>query len=94
MTGSNQSQTLLSGATKSKVSEPLTVKQLAASIGVSPRFVYQMRLCGFPMSGDTHNRQMATLEEARAWIKANNFRLIKSVGVTGLSAPLLLVNNP
>ncbi|HEV2320688.1 MAG TPA: hypothetical protein VGV18_13105 [Verrucomicrobiae bacterium] len=60
---------------------PLLVKELAASLGVSPRFVYQMRACGFPMRGDTRLRQAATLEEARAWIKANGFRLSSSVGI-------------
>lgn len=63
--------------------EPLPVKELADALGVGLRFVYQMRACGFPMRGDTRHQQMATLEEARAWIQANDFRLIKGAGVTG-----------
>lgn len=63
--------------------EPLLVKELADALGVSLRFIYQMRACGFPMRGDIRYRQMATVEEARAWIKANNFRLVQSVGVVG-----------
>jgi hypothetical protein len=78
--------------TKSNISEPLSVKQLAASLGVSPRFVYQMRACGFPMRGETRHRQSATAEEARAWIKANNFRLIRSVGVVGTSVPVRVLS--
>jgi hypothetical protein len=74
--------------TKSKISEPLPVKQLAAALRVSLRFVYQMRACGFPMRGETRQRQAATPDEARAWIEAHNFRLIKSVGVVGTSVPV------
>ncbi|HEV2331247.1 MAG TPA: hypothetical protein VGY56_20895 [Verrucomicrobiae bacterium] len=62
--------------------QPLLIKELAMALGVSSRFVYQMRSCGFPMRGDTRQRQMATLNEARAWIYANNFRLINGAGVT------------
>ena len=61
---------------------PLLVKELATSLGVSTRFIYQMRACGFPMRGDTRYRQKATLEDARAWIEDNNFRLKDGVGVT------------
>jgi hypothetical protein len=79
---------------KSRISEPLSVKQLAASLKVSLRFVYQMRARGFPMRGDTRQRQSATPEEARAWIEANNFRLIKSVGVVGTSVPIRVLSTP
>ncbi|HEV2455536.1 MAG TPA: hypothetical protein VGY98_14825 [Verrucomicrobiae bacterium] len=61
--------------------EPLLVKQLAAALGVSLRFVYQMRACGFRMRGHTRRRQMATLKQARAWIKTRQFRLVNSVGL-------------
>lgn len=63
--------------------EPLFVKELAVALGVSTRFIYQMRACGFVMEGDVHQRQKATVAEARAWIKENNFRLIKSKGMIG-----------
>lgn len=59
----------------------LLVKELAWALGVSSRFVYQMRACGFPMRGDTRQRQTATLPEARAWIKAHRFRLKHGVGI-------------
>ncbi|HUA64330.1 MAG TPA: hypothetical protein VME24_00680 [Alphaproteobacteria bacterium] len=79
-------KTLPQPGEKPKITEqpaqPLFVKELAAALGVSLRFIYQMRACGFSMHGDTRYRQMATVEEARAWIKANNFRLNKSFGVT------------
>jgi hypothetical protein len=71
------------------VQTALSVKQLAASLGVSPRFIYQMRACGFPMNGDTLNRQAATLDEARAWIKTHNFRLVRGEGIVGTRKKLL-----
>lgn len=94
MTSSDQSKALPQSGTKSKISEPLSVKQLAASLGVSLRFVYQMRARGFPMYGDTRQRQAATPEEARAWIKENNFRLVKSFGVIGTSVPVCVLSAP
>jgi hypothetical protein len=65
-----------------QVRTPLLIKELATALGVSTRFIYQMRACGFPMTGDTRQRQKATLAEARAWISANNFRLNDGKGVT------------
>lgn len=62
--------------------QPLLTKELAVALGVSPRFIYQMRACGFPMHGATRRRQMATVEDARDWIRANNFRLLDGKGVT------------
>lgn len=61
----------------------LCVKELADSLRVSRRFVYQMRARGFPMHGGRRHWQTATVQEARDWIKANRFRLIKGIGVTG-----------
>jgi hypothetical protein len=85
MNNSQQSKAPLQSGPQLKIAEPpaprLLVKELAASLGVSPRFVYQMRACGFPMRGDSRLRQAATLEEARAWIKAHNFRLSSSIGI-------------
>ena len=63
-------------------SPSLCVKELANSLGASVRFVYQMRACGFPMRGILRNNCTATVKEALAWIEANNFRLVKGVGVT------------
>jgi hypothetical protein len=62
--------------------QPLLTNELAVALGVSFRFIYQMRARGFLMRGDTRRRQMATLEQARAWIRANNFRLHDGIGVT------------
>ncbi|HEX3625120.1 MAG TPA: hypothetical protein VH280_06830 [Verrucomicrobiae bacterium] len=59
----------------------LLIKELAEALGVSTRFIYVMRARGFPMRGDTHQRQMATVAEASAWIRANNFRIINGTGV-------------
>lgn len=61
----------------------LRVKELAESLGVSKRFVYQMRARGFSMRGKDRHSQTATVQEAQDWIKANNFRLVKGVGVIG-----------
>jgi len=66
--------------------QPLLIKELAMALGVSTRFIYQMRACGFPMRGDTRQRQMATLNEARAWIYANNFRLLNGTGLIDATA--------
>ena len=68
----------------SAVGRGLRVKELAESLRVSNRFIYQMRACGFCMRGDNHYSQTATVQEARDWIKANNFRLVKGVGVIGI----------
>ena len=62
----------------------LRVKELAESLQVSRRFIYQMRARGFPMQGDNHYGQTATVQEAQDWINANNFRLVKGVGVIGI----------
>ena len=62
----------------------LRVKELAESLRVSKRFVYQMRACGFPMRGKERHSQTATTEEAHDWIKANNFRLVKGIGAIGI----------
>jgi hypothetical protein len=94
MNNSEPFNILSRAGTKSKISEPLPVKQLAASLGVSLRFVYQMRARGFPMRGGTRHRQAATPEEARAWIEANDFRLINSVGVIGTSVPVRVLSVP
>jgi hypothetical protein len=63
--------------------EPKTVKELAESMRVSMRFIYQMRARGFPMHGRERHNQTATVREARDWIRASNFRLIKGIGVIG-----------
>ena len=55
----------------------LCVKELADGLGVSTRFVYEMRRCGFVMEG-VH--QAATLKSAVDWIKANDFRMVRGVG--------------
>jgi len=60
----------------------LVVKELAVSLGVSTRFVYEMRRCGFPMRGETKDNQTATLREAVDWIEREGFRMVNGVGMT------------
>lgn len=67
---------------KTPAEEKLVVKELADSLGVSTRFIYQMRRCGFPMHGHTKDNQTATTTEAVRWIEANDFRLCNGVGLT------------
>jgi hypothetical protein len=88
----SQSKAPSQNGIKPQISEPLSVKELAASLDVSLRFVYQMRACGFLMRGHTRHRQAATLEEARAWIKENDFRLVKSFGVIGTPVPVRVLS--
>ncbi|MGH7941193.1 MAG: hypothetical protein ACREFR_09000 [Limisphaerales bacterium] len=80
-----QLKTVYAGEIKPKTIGPparfLLVKELADALGVSPRFVYQMRARGFPMRGYSRQRQGATLEEARDWINAHGFRLSHGVGI-------------
>lgn len=61
----------------------LSVKELAAALGVSKQFVYQMRACGFPMLGHSRHSQRATVGAASKWIKTKNFRLADGRGLIG-----------
>jgi len=63
--------------------EKLCVKGIAFSLGVSTRYVYEMRRCGFPMHGI---HQAATLKEAVAWIEASDFRMVRGIGRVQKSA--------
>ena len=61
---------------------PLCVKQLAAALDRHPSFVYCMRGSGFVMRWDATIRgEAATVNEARAWLKATGFRIINGYGV-------------
>lgn len=62
--------------------QPLVVKELADALGVGKHYVYQMRRCGFKMHGHSKDNQTATLSEALAWIKSNNFRPSISLRLT------------
>ena len=62
--------------------EKLCAKELAAALGVSTRYVYAMRSCGFPMAGLKRHNRTATVTAAVAWIKANDFHLAHGKGVT------------
>ena len=58
----------------------LCVKCLAPELGVSVRYVYEMRRLGFVMAGRHRDNQTCTLEEARAWIAENGFRMVRGRG--------------
>lgn len=61
--------------------EHLCVKELAAALTVCTNYVYEMRRCGFRMSGVKRQGQTATVHEAVRWIKQNDFRLHDGCGV-------------
>jgi hypothetical protein len=64
------------------VESKLVVKELADYLGVSLKFVYQMRHCGFKMDGDFKDNQTTTARAAVAWIEQEDFRLVNGVGLT------------
>lgn len=66
--------------------EKLCVKGLAFSLGVSVRYVYEMRRCGFTMEGRRKDNQTATLKEAVQWIVENDFKMVDGVGRVQKSA--------
>lgn len=59
----------------------LQVKELAAALDVSVRYVYEMRRCGFQMHGENNYCQTATVAAAKKWILENGFRIISGVGI-------------
>jgi hypothetical protein len=59
----------------------LCVKDLAPRLGVSVRYVYEMRRLGFQMHGRRRDNQTCDLDEALAWIGANGFRMVRGRGV-------------
>ena len=64
----------------------LCVKELAWELKVSPRYVYEMRRCGFAMDGPSKDFTVATVEAAREWIRAKKFRILNGYGFTSESA--------
>lgn len=60
--------------------EKMCVKELASSMLVSERYIYEMRRLGFKMSGVKHTNQTATVNDAVAWIRANDFRMVRGIG--------------
>ena len=67
--------------TSIEVNAPLCVKELAAALGVSAHFVYQMRACGFAMEWSAELRcQAASESSAREWIKTADFRIVNGRG--------------
>ena len=60
--------------------EKLCVKELAAGLGVSAQYVYQMRACGFVMEGLKRYNRTSTVEAAVAWVRENDFRLVQGKG--------------
>ena len=61
--------------------EKQCVKGLAFDLGVSVRYVYEMRRCGFTMEGLKRCNQTATTRQAVAWIEENDFRMIDGKGL-------------
>ena len=53
----------------------LTVKELAAPLGVSVGFIYKMRMAGCPMRRE-RRKLVATVSQARAWLKASKFKVV------------------
>lgn len=66
--------------------EKLCVKGLAFSLGVSTRYVYEMRRCGFAMEGRRKDNQTATTKEAVKWIEEQDFKMVDGVGRVQKSA--------
>lgn len=66
--------------------EKLCVKELALSLGVSVRYVYEMRRCGFIMEGFRRCQQTSTVKEAIIWIGQNDFKMVDGVGRVQKSA--------
>ena len=62
--------------------QPLVVQELALALGVSVRYVYEMRRCDFPMRRQ-QIKQMATVREAMDWIRQNEFKIRGGYGVMG-----------
>lgn len=61
---------------------PLCVKQLAAALDRHTSFVYAMRAAGFVMKWNAELRcQAATVAEAKTWLQATGFRVIRGRGV-------------
>ena len=60
--------------------EAFTVKELAPRLGVSVRYVYEMRRLGFEMSGPTHCNRSCSMQQAVDWIRANDFRITNGRG--------------
>lgn len=77
---------LLSFKSRLDAQVALPIKELAAELGVSEHYVYQMRACGFPMVRRTLPGcggklfLTATEADAREWIEANNFHLTHDGG--------------
>lgn len=59
----------------------LNVKELAAALGVSAHYVYQMRACGFEMDGLLRTNRKATVNRAVRWIRRKGFRLMNGKGI-------------
>lgn len=63
------------------IETPLCVKELAAKIGVSTHYVYQMRAAGFPMRWDTTSHcYVTTWHAALRWRETRRFRLVRGRG--------------
>lgn len=68
--------------TKPAIEEKMCVKELAFSLGVSVRYVYEMRRCGFKMDGCANRNQTATIKQAVDWMTENDFKMIHGAGIT------------
>jgi len=60
--------------------EAFTVKELAPLMGVSVRYVYEMRRLGFKMRGPTYCNRACSMQDAVDWIRSNGFRMVNGRG--------------
>lgn len=68
--------------------QKLCVKELASSLGVSTRYVYEMRRCGFTMEGLLKINRTSTAKEAAKWVIENDFRIVDGFGRIGNNLPI------
>ena len=67
--------------TPAQPEEKLCVKELADKLGISVRYVYEMRRCGFKMDGAGRFNQTTSKQRALAWIEENDFHMIDGAGI-------------
>lgn len=60
-----------------QMSRQLSVKELAAALGVSVTYVYLMIKCGFPLH---QVDRTASLSDAQDWLKSTHFRVVRGCG--------------
>ena len=72
----------MTATVKTTIEAGQCVKELAATLGVSTHFVYQMRARGFEMRWDHVSRcTVSTPAEARSWLQKTRFTVRRGRGV-------------